>query len=117
MSTKPSATSEYMTPDRMPPMTTSPKNSGPVRMAIQGSIRIWNRKSMRLPACSASPSMAHAEIGFDDGFVALHFRRRSIGDLGAVVQHHDAIRQVHHHAHVVLDEGNRGVERVLDGED
>ncbi len=49
MSTKPSATSEYMTPDRMPPMTTSPKNSGPVRITIQGWTRTWKRKSMELP--------------------------------------------------------------------
>ena len=39
ISTKPSATREYMTPDSSPPITTSPKNTGLESISIQGPIR------------------------------------------------------------------------------
>src|SRR5512144_1861211 len=79
ISTKPSATSEYRVPVRRPPIRVS--RIGP----------------------SIGVSMSHAEIGVDDGAVALHLGRRAVGDLHAVIQHHDPVRQIHHHAHVMLD--------------
>src|SRR5215831_16977403 len=66
----------------------------------------------RLPASL----VRHPEIGVDHILVALHLGRRAIGNLAAVVEHHHPVRQVHHHAHVVLDEGDGRVECVFHGE-
>ena len=52
----------------------------------------------------------HAEIGVDHGLVGLHLVRRAVGDLDAVIEHDDAIGQIHHHAHVVLDQRDGGAE-------
>ena len=43
--------------------------------------------------------------------------RRAVGDLYAVVEHHDAVGDVHDHAHVVLDQHDGGAELVVDVED
>ena len=32
----------------------------------------------------------------------------AFGDLVAVIEHHYAVRQIHHHAHIVLDQCDRG---------
>src|SRR5713226_1819439 len=93
ISTKPSATSEYSTPVRSPPISVS--RMGP----------------------SIAPSMAQAEIGVDHRLVGLHLVGRAVGDLDAVVEHQHAIGQIHHHPHVVLDQRNRGAVVVADVED
>src|SRR5881628_2899207 len=41
--------------------------------------------------------LGHARVGLD-------VARRALGDLLAVVEHGDAVRDLHHHPHVVLDE-------------
>jgi len=38
---------------------------------------------------------------------------RAVADLFAVVQHHHAVADVHHHAHVVLDQHHGGAELVV----
>src|SRR5262249_31302730 len=53
---------------------------------------------------TTSTSMAYAEIGVDHGLIGLHLRRRTVGDLDAVVEHQDTVGQVHDHPHVVLDQ-------------
>src|SRR5713101_2905625 len=93
ISTKPSATNEYSTPVRSPPIRVS--RIGP----------------------SIVPSMAQAEIGVDHRLVGLHLGRRAVGDLDAVVEHQHARGQIHHHAHVVLDQRNRGAVVVAAVED
>ena len=45
-----------------------------------------------------------AEVGGDDGRVALDLRGRALGDLLAEVQHDDAVGDAHDELHVVLDE-------------
>jgi hypothetical protein len=45
-----------------------------------------------------------------------HFLRRAVGDLAAVVEHHHPVADVHHHAHVVLDQHDGGAELVVDVE-
>ena len=45
-----------------------------------------------------------------------HFVRRAFGDLGAVIQYRDPIRNIHHHTHVVFDQGDGGAELVVDVE-
>src|SRR5262245_42907001 len=88
MRTKPRATSEYITPASSPPATTS-------------------RKKL----------MSYSEIGVDHFPVRFDLGRHAVGDLAAVVEHHHAVGDVHHHAHVVLDEDDGGAEVVVDVED
>ena len=42
---------------------------------------------------------------------------RAVGDLLAVVEHHDPVRKVHDHAHVVLDQRDRGAALPVHVED
>src|SRR5258708_8103365 len=44
------------------------------------------------------------EIGRDDVRMGLDFLRRAFGDLAAEIEHDDALRDLHHQAHVVLDQ-------------
>src|SRR5215472_18022751 len=89
ISTKPSATSEYITPASSPPMSTSKKNCMLVR---------------------------DAEVGVDHAVVAAHLLGRAVCDLAAVIEHHHAVRQIHHHAHVVLDQHHRRADLIIDVE-
>ena len=43
--------------------------------------------------------------------------RRAVGDFAAVIEHDDAIGDVHHDAHIVLDQCDRRAELVVDVED
>src|SRR6266480_4173672 len=52
----------------------------------------------------ASSSTLRPQIGFDDLGVALHLRRRALSDLFSVIQHQHAVADLHHQAHVMLDE-------------
>src|SRR5437899_4900526 len=106
ISTKPRATSEYMSPAAMPPSSTSTKNAGAVTMSRNG-VTSPRRISV----------MAEAQVGVEDGLVLAHFVGRSVGDLAPVVQDDHAVRDVHHHAHVVLDQRDRGPELAVDVED
>src|SRR3990167_5674536 len=64
-----------------------------------------------------SRSVACAQIGTDHVFVVAHFVGAAVADLLAVVEHHHAVADVHHHAHVVLDEHDGGAELVVHIED
>src|SRR5262245_6338620 len=90
ISTKPSATSEYITPASSPPMRTSKKN------------------------CML---VSDAEIRVDDAPVGAHLVRRAVGDLASVVEHHHPVGKVHDHAHVVLDQHDGRAHLVVDIED
>src|SRR5947209_11120259 len=90
MSTKPSATSEYITPASSPPISTSKKNCMLVR---------------------------DSQIRVDYAAVVAHLVGRAVGDLAAVVQDDHPIRQVHDNAHVVLDQHDGGAHLVVDVED
>src|SRR5215204_3644816 len=68
-------------------------------------------------AISFTSLVRDAEIGVDDALVALDLVRLAVGDLAPVLEHYDAIGQVHHHAHVVLDERDRGAELLVHVED
>src|SRR5499427_3056264 len=58
----------------------------------------------------------YAQIGVDHLLVALDFLGRAVGDPAPVVEHDHAIGKIHHHAHVVLDQRDRGAELVVDVE-
>src|SRR3954449_351915 len=96
MSTKPSATSAYIVPESRPPTKTSRKNQ---KSGI------------------ACPLVWDAEIGVDDVLVRPHLVRRAVADLLAVIEHDDAVGDVHHHAHVVLDQHDGRAVVVVDVED
>src|SRR5574343_1446228 len=95
ISTKPRATSEYSMPAIRPPNRVSRKNA--IFLFLL--------------------SVRGAEVSPDHVFVVAHFIGRAVADLLAVVQHHDAVRDVHHHAHVVLDQHDGGAEFVVHVED
>src|SRR5712691_6935646 len=106
INTKPSATSEYMSPAAMPPMSTSTKNAGAVTMSRNG-VTSPRRISV----------MAQSEIGVEHGLVLADLVGLSVGDLAPVVQHGHPVGDVHDHAHVVLDQRDGGPELAVDVED
>src|SRR5690348_16504842 len=107
MSTKPRATREYMSPAARPPMITSARKAGAPAMSFRGPTSTAWRSS----------SMAHPEVGVDHALVGAHLVGPPVRDLPPVVERHDPIRDVHHHAHVVLDQRDGGSELVVDAED
>src|SRR2546426_8644258 len=58
----------------------------------------WRSRSGAPSRCST------AKVGLDDLRVSADRRRRALGDLLAMVQHHHALGDVHHDLHVVLDQ-------------
>src|SRR6266849_11137882 len=98
MRTKPRATREYMSPAAMPPKSTSARKVRLPAMSAKGAT-----STPRSSSITGDP-----EIGVDDGAVGAHGIGRALGDLAAVVQDRHAIGDVHHHAHVVLDERDGG---------
>src|SRR2546427_1388371 len=103
MRTKPRATREYMSPAAMPPKSTSARKVGLPAMSAKGATSTPRTSS----------TMGHPEVGVDDGAVGAHGIGNSLGDLAAVVQGHHAVGDVHHHAHVVLDQGDGRAELVV----
>src|SRR5512144_2202962 len=61
-------------------------------------------------------SVGHSEVGVNHALAAADVVRRPVADLLAVVEHHDAVGDVHHHAHVMLDQHDGGAELVVDVE-
>ena len=58
---------------------------------------------------TARCSVGDAQIGVDHRLVAFHLIGRAVGDLAAVIQDHNPIREVHNHAHIMLDEPMAGM--------
>src|SRR5437870_12126973 len=104
--TKPRATSEYMSPAAMPPRSTSTKNAGAVTMSRNGVTRP-----------SRTSLMTQPEVGVEHGLVLTHLVGPAICDLPPIIQHGDAIGDVHDHAHVVLDQRDGGPELAVGVED
>src|SRR5436190_6810968 len=93
--TRPSATSEYSTPDMRPPIKTSRKK--PMR-----SVRAWRQQTLGSAAagcdsdecdaaCLRSPSMLHAQIRIDHRLIVAYFFRCAVAYLAAVVEHYNAV--------------------------
>ena len=55
-----------------------------------------------------------AEIGFRDGRIAPHFGGRALGDLAAEIQDMNAVGDVHHDPHLVLDHQYGNAKLVAD---
>ena len=60
--------------------------------------------------------MRDTQVGIDHLWIGAHFVGRAVGDFLPVVEHHHAIGDVHDHAHVVLDQHDRGAHLVVDVE-
>src|SRR5438105_4015985 len=105
ISTKPRATREYISPAKTPPRITSTKNVGFPAISANG----------RRTASSASV-MHRSEIGVEHGLILADLLGRAVGDLATVVEHGHAVGDVHDHAHVVLDQRDRGAEFGVDVE-
>ena len=118
ISTKPSATSEYMTPLNSPPISTSTQELRVVRHVGERGDEDRREQAPSVATVALGlASIALAEIGGDDVGVGADLVGRAVGDLAAVVEHDDAVGDVHHHAHVVLDQRDRRAELVVDVED
>jgi hypothetical protein len=68
----------------------------------------------RPPPRPLPPLVLDAEIGSDHLGIVADRRRRAVGDLDAVVEHHDVVGYFHDHRHVVFDQQNRRVVIVAD---
>ena len=68
----------------------------------ESSTRVLPRWSVTL--LSDSIGLLYAEVRLDDPPVGAHLGGPALGDRLAVVEDHDAVGDVHHHVHVVLDE-------------
>src|SRR5436190_387086 len=110
--TNPSATSEYMRPAATPPKSTSTRKVTLPAMSAKGAT-----STARSSSNMRDSPMIHPKVRIDHDLVFPHDLGRAVGDLPAVVQRHDPVGDVHHHAHVVLDEGDRRAELVVDVED
>src|SRR5207249_11552517 len=98
MSTKPSATSEYITPESKPPIRTSKKNCTlhprVCSLPLHGGGLGWGCEPSSAHPHPAFPPqggrnvlMRDAQIGIDHRLVATHFVRRAVTNLPAVVEH------------------------------
>src|SRR5215831_7197326 len=107
ISTNPRATSEYMRPAAMPPMSTSVRKVRFPAMSAKGATRTaWS-----------SSIMGHAQVGVHHRLILAHDLGRAVGDLPAVIEHDHAIGNIHDHAHIVLDQRDGGAELVVHVED
>src|ERR1700734_66374 len=82
------ATSEYITPDNNPPISTSRTNSQSIRRPLSGPFA-WR---------------LDPEIGLDHALVAADFVGGPVADLLSVIQHDDVLGQFHDDADIVLDQ-------------
>src|SRR5206468_7721693 len=98
-----------MTPESNPPIRTSRKNcmGSETTFAVASRIR-WHRRRK-----SSLTPLARAQVCPDDDRVRANVVWRSFGDLLAVIEHDDMIRDVHHHAHVMLDQQDRRTEMLV----
>src|SRR5690606_36532146 len=80
----------------------------------RGSLCVRSRSAWRFTsstdmAALLMPSM-RPQIGVDDARVAAHLLGLAVGEYAAVGEAIDALGEVHHHAHVVLDDEERDAE-------
>src|SRR5437667_10635904 len=84
------------------------------RMAVREACsraRCWSSRgivSASVTGASGGSGLGLSQIRLDDEWVRADLVGRALGDLAAHVEHGDAIRDVHDHAHVVLDQDDRG---------
>src|SRR5690348_18431020 len=91
-----------------------PAPFAPIRATISPSSTVrlmpcsaWMRPYSSVTFSSSSSIGRLSQVRGDDRLVVPDLMRRTLGDLAAELQHHDAVGHAHHQAHVVLDEQNR----------
>src|SRR5712691_4645526 len=102
-------------PDALPPnrQTISPRRISMLtsRRAGTGPYRTSTSCKRRTTSAAGAAGLGgrcpSAEVGFDDSWIAVDLLGQAFGDLHAVVHNDDAIRDLHHQRHVVLDEEDR----------
>src|SRR5690242_21560182 len=62
-------------------------------------------------------SAHYSQVRLDHHRIAPNLVRWAVGNLAAVVQHHDTVGYVHHYAHIMLDQRDGGAEVVVHVED
>src|SRR4030095_5535687 len=72
-----------------------------------GCRRLWPRSASSLAFGIL------AEVGANHHWVSADGIRGAFSNLLAMVQHHYAVRNVHHDPHIVLDEHNRGAPLIV----
>src|SRR5215813_14648193 len=119
MSTKPSATIAYITPAIKPPTTTSAKKIGDDTMSANGATSTARLLSSAISRFhqSLGVRIRYPQVRIDHGLIGSHHVRRAIGNLTTVVEHHEAVRDIHHDPHIVLDEHASDAELVPNIED
>src|SRR5262245_63089703 len=90
------------------------------RMAIRSG-KAWTLRSRKrgkvirsATASSGEGGLGVAQIGLDHGGIGADLFRRSLGDLLSHVEDGHPHGDVHHHAHVVLDEDDGGAPFLVD---
>src|SRR6266699_1490062 len=102
-------------PDALPPnrQTISPRRISMLtsRRAGTGPYRTSTSCKRRTISAAGAAWLGgrcpSAEVGFDDSWIAVDLLGQAFGDLHAMVHNDDAIRDLHHQRHVVLDEEDR----------
>src|SRR5215471_4605256 len=97
MSTKPSATMAYITPAIKPPTTTSAKKIGDDTMSANGAtstVRLLSSAMSRFHQYLCV-RIRHTQVRIDHGLIGPHYIRRTIGNLATIVEHHEAVRDIH----------------------
>src|SRR5712691_12225838 len=138
MSTKPSATMAYITPAIKPPTTTSAKKIGDDTISANGATSTARALPIAIfcfhvyaPAGATLSALIrvdlrppylrvcrrHTQVRIDDGLIGAHHVWRAIRYLATIVEHHEAVRDIHHDPHIVLDEHAGDVELVPNVED
>src|SRR4029453_4531661 len=75
--------------------------------ALGGTLDLLSRAEFENVAATRS-NLERQGIESDHLRIVANLFRRAFGDLDAVIHHHDVVGDFHHHAHVVLDQKNRG---------
>src|SRR5580658_3235547 len=101
-------------PETKPSQSVCASRSGAPAICRNGSIKTCWKTCM---ASTRPRSVPDAEVGVDHILALLHDLRRVVADLLPVIQNHDPIREVHHHAHIVLDERDGGAKLAVHVED
>ncbi len=79
--------------------------------------RQWRRGSHRRDAPPIAHQCTTPRYASITAWLRAHLVRRAVADLAAVVEHDHPVGDVHHDAHVVLDQHDRRAELVVDVED
>src|SRR5437773_9570139 len=94
---------QTISPRRISMLTSRSAGTGPYRT----STSCKRRTTSAAGAAGLGGRCPSAEVGFDDSWIAVDLLGQAFGDLHAVIHDDDAIRDLHHQRHVMLDKEDR----------